>query len=116
MSEHLQKLPKLSLKQLAKELNIPVLAAAQLSRGVESRQDKRPLLSDLRDSGEIEQNADIVMFIYRDDYYYPETTDRPNVAEVNIAKHRNGPTAGVDLHWSGKTATFSNGTKQGISL
>lgn len=96
------------LKQLARELDVPVLASAQLSRGVESRLDKRPMLSDLRDSGSIEQDADIVMFIYRDDYYNPETSDRPNIAELNIAKHRNGPTATVDMYWNGPLATFSN--------
>lgn len=104
------------LKQLARELDVPVLASAQLSRGVESRQDKRPLLSDLRDSGSIEQDADIVMFIYRDDYYFPETSDRPNIAEVNIAKHRNGPTGGIDLYWNGPLATFNNLQRQQINI
>ncbi|MEM7332611.1 MAG: replicative DNA helicase [Chloroflexota bacterium] len=105
-----------SLKGLARELDVPVLAAAQLSRAVEQRQDKRPLLSDLRDSGSIEQDADIVMFIYRDEYYNPETTERPNIAELNIAKHRNGPTGTVDLYWHGKLATFRNLHRQEISL
>ncbi len=73
------------LKRLAKELHTPILALAQLSRSCEARGDKRPMLSDLRDSGEIEQDADAVVFIYRDDYYNPETSDRPNTAEVNIA-------------------------------
>jgi replicative DNA helicase len=104
------------LKGLARELNVPVLAAAQLSRAVEQRQDKRPLLSDLRDSGSIEQDADIVMFIYRDDYYNPDTTERPNIAELNIAKHRNGPTGTVDLYWHGKLATFRNLQRQEINL
>lgn len=105
-----------SLKGLARELDVPVLAAAQLSRAVEQRQDKRPLLSDLRDSGSIEQDADIVMFIYRDEYYNPETTERPNIAELNIAKHRNGPTGTVDLYWHGKLATFRNLHRQEINL
>ncbi|MFO7681719.1 MAG: replicative DNA helicase [Chloroflexota bacterium] len=104
------------LKGLARELNVPVLAAAQLSRAVEQRQDKRPLLSDLRDSGSIEQDADIVMFIYRDEYYNPDTTERPNIAEINIAKHRNGPTGTVDLYWHGKLATFRNLQRQEINL
>jgi replicative DNA helicase len=104
------------LKGLARELNVPVLAAAQLSRAVEQRQEKRPLLSDLRDSGSIEQDADIVMFIYRDEYYNPDTTERPNIAELNIAKHRNGPTGTVDLYWHGKLATFRNLQRQEINL
>ncbi len=104
------------LKTLARELDVPVVAAAQLSRAVESRQDKRPMLSDLRDSGSIEQDADIVLFIYRDDYYNPETTERPNIAEIHIAKHRNGPTATVDLFWHDKLATFRNLQRQEIAL
>ena len=104
------------LKQLARELNVPLLAAAQLSRGVESRQDKRPMLSDLRDSGSIEQDADIVMFIYRDDYYNPETSERPNIAEINIAKHRNGPTSTIDLYWNGQRASFANLQSQEVQL
>ncbi len=105
-----------ALKGLARELDVPVLAAAQLSRAVEQRQDKRPLLSDLRDSGSIEQDADIVMFIYRDEYYNPDTTERPNIAELNIAKHRNGPTGTVDLYWHAKLATFKNLQRQEINL
>ncbi len=104
------------LKNLARELDVPVLAAAQLSRAVEQRQDKRPVLSDLRDSGSIEQDADIVMFIYRDEYYNPETTERPNIAEINIAKHRNGPTATIDLYWHSKLATFRNLQRQELNL
>ena len=104
------------LKGLARELNVPVIAAAQLSRAVEQRQEKRPLLSDLRDSGSIEQDADIVMFIYRDEYYNPDTTERPNIAELNIAKHRNGPTGTIDLYWHGKLATFRNLQRQEINL
>jgi replicative DNA helicase len=105
-----------ALKGLARELDVPVIAASQLSRAVESRQDKRPQLSDLRDSGSIEQDADIVMFIYRDDYYNPDSSERPNIAEINIAKHRNGPTAVVDLYWHGQLATFRNLQRQEIAL
>ncbi|MFW6096715.1 MAG: replicative DNA helicase [Chloroflexota bacterium] len=105
-----------SLKGLARELDVPVVTASQLSRAVENRQDKRPQLSDLRDSGSIEQDADIVMFIYRDEYYNPDTTDRPNIAEINIAKHRNGPTGVVDLYWHGKLATFRNLQRQEVRL
>ncbi len=86
------------LKILAKELNVPVVALSQLSRGVESRSDKRPILSDLRDSGAIEQDADIVMFLYRDDYY-EEDSDQKNIVEVSIAKHRNGSTGKFELVW-----------------
>ncbi len=103
------------LKTLARELDVPVVAAAQLSRAVEQRQDKRPMLSDLRDSGSIEQDADVVMFIYRDEYYH-EDTERPNIAEVNVAKHRNGPTGTIDLFWHGKLATFRNLQRKEIAL
>lgn len=105
-----------SLKGLARELDVPVVTASQLSRAVENRQEKRPQLSDLRDSGSIEQDADIVMFIYRDEYYNPDTTDRPNIAEISVAKHRNGPTGVVDLYWHGQLATFRNLQRQEIKL
>ena len=105
-----------ALKGLARELDVPVLANSQLSRAVEQRQDKRPQLSDLRDSGSIEQDADVVIFIYRDEYYNPDTSERPNIAEINIAKHRNGPTAVVDLYWHGQLATFRNLQRQEIAL
>lgn len=104
------------LKVLARELNVPVVAAAQLSRGVESRQEKKPMLSDLRDSGSIEQDADIVMFIYRDDYYNPESSERPGIAEIIVAKHRNGPTASIDLYWNAELASFANLQRQEVQL
>lgn len=104
------------LKQLAREIDVPVVAAAQLSRGVESRQEKRPQLSDLRDSGSIEQDADIVMFIYRDEYYNPDTTERPGIAEIAVAKHRNGPTATIDLYWNATLASFNNLQRQEVQL
>jgi len=94
-----------TLKGLARELNIPVVVGSQLSRAVESRNDKRPLLSDLRESGSIEQDADVVMFIYRDDYYNPET-DQQNIAEIVISKHRNGPTGMVPLYFRKELAQF----------
>lgn len=96
-----------SLKILAKELNIPVVTMSQLSRGPEARTDHRPMLSDLRESGAIEQDADIVMFLYRDDYYNPDT-DKKNIAEVIIAKHRNGSTGTVELRWFGEYTKFAN--------
>jgi replicative DNA helicase len=96
------------LKQIGRELDLPVVAASQLSRAVEQRGNKRPQLSDLRDSGTIEQDADIVGFLYRDEYYHPDSSDRPNIAEVNIAKNRNGPTFVADLYWHGQLATFRN--------
>ncbi len=94
-----------SLKGLARELNMPVLALAQLSRAVESRQSKVPQLSDLRESGAIEQDSDIVMFIYRDDVYNPET-ERKNIADVIIAKHRNGPVGEISLYFQASQTRF----------
>ena len=104
------------LKLLARELNVPVVAAAQLNRSVESRQDKRPMLSDLRDSGSIEQDADIVMFIYRDDYYNKEASERPGVAEILVAKHRHGSTGKVELFWKEDLATFYNLQRSNVDL
>ncbi len=94
-----------SLKSLAKELDIPIVALSQLSRSLESRGDKRPLLSDLRESGSIEQDADIVTFIYRDAVYHPET-ENPNLAEIIISKHRNGPTGSCNVYFDGALTKF----------
>lgn len=101
-----------SLKILAKEIDVPVIALSQLSRAPEARSDRRPILSDLRESGAIEQDADLVMFLYRDDYYNPDS-ERQNIAEVIIAKHRNGSTGTVDLVWMGKYTKFGNLIKEG---
>ena len=96
-----------SLKILAKEINVPVIALSQLSRAVEARPDHRPMLSDLRESGSIEQDADIVMFLYRDDYYN-EDSEKKNIAEVIIAKQRAGSTGTVELAWLGNYTKFAN--------
>jgi replicative DNA helicase len=95
------------LKSLSSELNVPVLACSQLSRAVESRVDKRPLLSDLRESGSIEQDADVVMFIYREEMYV-EDTFKPNIADIMVAKHRNGPTGQISLRFMKEQAKFVN--------
>jgi replicative DNA helicase len=117
-SSRVQEIGEISqgLKALAKEINIPVVALSQLSRAVESREDKRPLLSDLRDSGNIEQDADIVIFLYREAYYLErkknadeeKLNEIKNIAEVIIAKQRNGPIGTVILHFNSATTAFSN--------
>ena len=96
-----------ALKIMAKELNVPVICLSQLSRANESRTDKRPMLSDLRESGAIEQDADEVLFIYRDDYYHPDTPEK-NVAEVIVAKNRHGETGTVKLQWLPQFTTFAD--------
>jgi replicative DNA helicase len=104
-----------ALKALARELNVPVLVASQLSRAVEQRSDKKPVLSDLRESGSIEQDADIVMFIYREDVY-DENSPRKNIAELLIAKHRNGPTGSIELYFERNLTQFRNALKRDVAL
>jgi replicative DNA helicase len=99
-----------NLKSIAKELNIPVIAVSQLSREVEKRESKRPQLADLRESGSIEQDADLVAFVYRDEYY-DENSNKKGEADLIIAKHRNGPTGKVKLQFNQRYALFSNLTK-----
>ena len=96
-----------NLKLLAREMDCPVIVLSQLSRAPEQRPDKRPILSDLRESGSIEQDADIVIFLYRDDYYNPDT-ETPGVCEINIAKHRSGPTGKIELTWVSRYTKFSD--------
>jgi replicative DNA helicase len=104
------------LKILARELGVPVIALSQLSRAVESRSatDKRPMLSDLRESGQIEQDADLVMFIYRDEYYFPETTEHPGEAELIIAKHRNGGLGTVNVSFQSEFPRFLGLSRQEV--
>ena len=103
-----------NLKTLALELNVPIIALSQLSRSVETREDKRPVMSDLRESGSIEQDADIVAFLYRDDYYNKEskTEDNNSISELIIGKHRNGPTGTIELLFKKNTSTFLNLRKE----
>ena len=101
-----------NLKNLARELNCPVVAMSQLNRGLESREDKRPRLGDLRESGAIEQDSDIVMFIYRDEYYNPDVAETRGVAEVIIAKHRAGAVGKVEMNFLPTYTLFADLTKQ----
>jgi len=97
-----------SLKVLARDLEVPILAMSQLSRAVEQRHDKRPILSDLRESGSIEQDSDLVAFIYRDEYYAGAESDQQGLAEVIVSKHRNGPTGTIKLSWLSRYAKFAD--------
>lgn len=105
----MQELSKItrSLKSLARALKVPIVALSQLSRAVETRTNKRPMMSDLRESGSIEQDADLIMMLYRDEYYHPDTPDR-GIAELIITKHRNGPVGTVKLLFESQFTQFRN--------
>ena len=104
-----------SLKLLAKELDVPVIALSQLNRGSEQRTDKRPMVSDLRESGSIEQDADMVILLHREDMYNPDRSERVGEADMIIAKHRGGPTRTIPLAFSGKYSRFNNMANEGAS-
>jgi replicative DNA helicase len=97
-----------ALKVLARDLEVPILAMSQLSRAVEQRHDKRPILSDLRESGSLEQDSDLVFFVYRDEYYMGDESEQQGIAEVILAKHRNGPTGTVKLSFLRRYAKFAD--------
>lgn len=102
-----------SLKKLARELDVPVVALSQLNRAVDSREDHKPVMSDLRESGAIEQDADVIMFIYRDDYYHKDDSPKPGIADIIVAKQRNGSTGPIELVWVGKFTKFANKERAG---
>jgi replicative DNA helicase len=105
-----------SLKALAKDLNVPVVAISQLNRKVEDRPNKKPQLADLRESGAIEQDADVIAFIYRDEVYHPDSTENRNIAEINVAKQRNGPTDFLKLTFQKEITRFRNYTEQDVTV
>ncbi|KKW28355.1 MAG: Replicative DNA helicase [Parcubacteria group bacterium GW2011_GWA2_52_8] len=105
-----------ALKSLARELNVPVLALSQLSRAVESRNPPIPQLSDLRESGSIEQDADVVMFIYREEQYKDKNSKKQHIADILIKKHRNGPTGSVELYFDANKTSFRNLSREQVEV